>query len=84
MKIFVSKELEEIKSELRNKGYEIIEEDCDSACDAIICNLKRGGLKSLNMKTNLKSEGTLIIDSGKKSVEELEYIINNKVYSGLF
>lgn len=84
MKIYVSKELAEIKMELRERGYEIIEEESDSPCDAIICNLKRGGLKSLNMKTNIKSEGTLIIDSGKKTVEELENIINNKVYNGLF
>lgn len=84
MKIYVSKELLEIKMQLREKGYEIIEEDSESVCDAIICNLKMGGLKNLNMMKNIKSEGTLIIDSGKKTVEELENIISNKVYNGLF
>jgi len=84
MKIFVSKELEQIKEELFNKGYEIIDESCESPCDAIICNLKRGGLTKLNMQSNIKNEGTLIIDLGSKSVEELEYILNNRVYSSIF
>lgn len=84
MKIYVSKDLLYISEELGKRGYSIINGENNIVCDAIICNLKNGGLTSLNMNNNIKREGTLIIDSGSKSVDEIEYILNNRVYSNLF
>lgn len=83
MTICVSNELEYIKQELINRGYNVV---CNTniPCDAIICNLKNGGLFNLNVQGNVRREGTLIIDSGSKSIEEIEYILNNRVYSSLF
>lgn len=83
MKIFVSPEFQSIKNELSNLGYDVIEENCDQICDVVICNLKKGGLKQLNMQQNIKTEGTLIIDLGNKTVQDLEYILSNRVYSSL-
>lgn len=83
MKVYVSTELDYIKEELRNRGY-IIVEDSSTPCDAIICNLKNSDLTSMNMQGNIKREGTLIIDSGSKSIEDIDYILNNRVYSSLF
>jgi hypothetical protein len=83
MNVFVCAELDYIKSELQNRGYNVIE-DTSIPCDAIICNLKNSDLNGLNFQNNLKREGTLIIDSGSKTIEDIDYILNNRVYSSIF
>lgn len=83
MNICVSDDLQYIKEELINRGYNVIN-NSNSTTDVIICDLKNGGLTNLNVQGNVKREGTLIIDCGSKSVDEIEYIINNRVYSSLF
>ena len=85
MVICISQELEYLQEELAKRGYTVINNrDNNVSCDAIICKLKDGGLKSLNMQNNIKREGTLIIDSGSKTIDEIEYILCNRVYSSLF
>lgn len=84
MNICVSEELKEIKSELINRGYSIVSNINNIPCDAIICNLKDGGLLSINSQNNIKLDGTLIIDCGSKTIDEIEYILNNRIYSAIF
>lgn len=85
MVICISQELEYLQDELTKRGYTVINNrDNNIYCDAIICKLKDGGLVSLNMQNNIKSEGTLIIDSGSKSIDEIEYILCNRVNSSTF
>lgn len=83
MNIFVSSNLDNIKEELKKRGHEI-SRDNDSPYDAIICNLKNEGLQNSNFPNNLKDTGTLIIDVGGKSIEEIENILDNKIYSSIF
>jgi hypothetical protein len=83
MKVYVSNDLHSVKEQLEERGYSVINENSNILCDAIICNLKNGGLTSLNMSNNIRREGTLIIDSGSKTVDEIEYILNNRIYSNL-
>lgn len=83
MTICVSEELQYIKDELINRGYNVVSNN-NIPCDVIICNLKNGGLIELNPQGSFRREGTLIIDCGSKNIEEIEYIINNRVYSSLF
>lgn len=83
MKICVNSDLQYIKEELESRGYNVVN-SANTPVDVIICDLKNGGLLNLNSQNNFKREGTLIIDSGSKSIEEIEYIINNRVYSSLF
>ncbi|OPJ58679.1 YkuS family protein [Clostridium oryzae] len=71
-----------IKDDLEKKGYNIID-DPKTPCDAIICNLKNCDLSKINSKINYKSEGTLIIDYGNKSVDDIENILNNRFYSSV-
>lgn len=85
MVICISHELEHLQEELMQRGYTVINDtDNNTRCDAIICDLKECGLKNLNMQNNIKREGTLIIDSGSKSIDEIEYILSTRVYSSLF
>ena len=82
MVICVSHDLEYLQDELTQRGYTVINNISNNIrCDAIICNLKEGGLINLTMQSNIKREGTLIIDSGSKSIEEIEYILSTRVYS---
>lgn len=81
MVICVSKELNHIKEQLKERGYIVVNNASTLPCDAIICNLKNGELLSLNAQNSVKREGTLIIDCGSKSVDEIEYILNNRVYN---
>jgi len=84
MTIYISDELTNIKDELINRGYNVISNSNNTPCDAIICNLKNGGLLNINNISSAKKEGTLIIDCGSKSIEEIEYILNNRTYSSIF
>jgi hypothetical protein len=85
MVVCVSQELEYLQEELAKRGYTVItNRDNNTVCDAIICKLKDGGLINLNLQNNIKSEGTLIIDSGSKSIDEIEYILCNRVNSSTF
>lgn len=83
MKIYVSPEFENLKEQLSKMGYEVIDEKF-TKCDAIICDLKKDGLSKINnLQPNIKNEGTLIIDLGSKSLQDLDYILSNRVYSNI-
>ena len=85
MVVCISQELEYLQDELIKRGYTVVNNrDNHTCCDAIICNLKDGGLINLNMQNNIKKEGTLIIDIGSKTIEEIEYILTTRVYSSIF
>ncbi|WP_138204191.1 YkuS family protein [Haloimpatiens lingqiaonensis] len=83
MIVFVPEDMKYISNELKNRGYEVTNNK-DMPCDIIICDLKNHGLLDANLENNLKAEGTLIIDSGKKTVDEIDRIIFNRVYSSIY
>lgn len=84
MVVCVSDELRDIKDELEKRGYKVITSLDNEPCDAVICNLKNGGLTKLTMKNSLNRTGTLIVDVGYKNVDDIEYILNNRTYSSIF
>lgn len=84
MKVYVSDNLKYIKDELSKRGYSIDDNKSHEPYDAIICNIKNGGLSSINLQGNIRNEGTLIIDSGSKTIDEIENILNSRVYSSIF
>ncbi|WP_102399240.1 YkuS family protein [Haloimpatiens massiliensis] len=83
MIIFVPSDMQYISNELKNRGYQVTN-DKEKACDIIICDLKNHGLMDTNLENNLKAEGTLIIDSGRKTIDEIDRIIFNRVYSSIY
>lgn len=82
MNIYIEDNIQ-IKDELINRGYCVIEDNRES-CDVIICDLKNCDLNELNSKVNYKKEGSLIIDIGSKSISDIDYILNNRSYSNIF
>ena len=82
MLVCIPRELENITSELQQKGYTITTES-NIPCDAIICRLKDISTAEINIQSYIKREGTLIIDVGSKNSEEIEYILNTRVYTSL-
>lgn len=82
MKLCISDELKDIKEQLVKKGYNVVS-DSNTICDVIICDLKNGDLNKANLQNNFKRDSTIIIDSGSKKTEEIEFIINNKVMNSI-
>jgi len=83
MTICVAIELEYVKLELEKRGYTVISKLSEAPCNAIICNLKNNGLLNYNLQNSIKTEGRLIIDSGCKTIDDIEYILNDRAYSSL-
>jgi hypothetical protein len=82
MEIYVSSSLSKLSNELKKRGYNIIS-DKNRVCDAIICNLKDGELNNLNIISNIKIGETIIIDYGRKKINDIEYILNNRIYNNV-
>jgi hypothetical protein len=82
MKVAISREFSELAMELTQKGYEVqIENENNDSCDVIICDLKNDDLAKYNFGNVYKKEGTLIIDKGHKSTDEIENIIKSREYN---
>ena len=77
MIIFISSKYKKLRNDLIKRGYEIIEKDEDKICDAILCDIKSGGLNE-TVSNKIRNEGTLIIDTGSKTADDIEYILNSR------
>ncbi len=84
MKICVSDELRDVSEELKKRGYKIVNINSNNDCDAFICDLKNGGLNHMSSENSIKKDGMLIIDIGSKSIDEIEYILKNRLYTSIF
>ena len=82
MLIYISEELGCMRNELILKGYNLLEQEKEEYCDVIIINMKESSYKSTGLN-NIKREGTVFIDAGSKSIEDIESILNNRVYSNI-
>lgn len=82
MNIYICEEYESIKEGLIDRGHNIVE-DNTTTCDALLCNLKNCDITAINSFVNLKREGAIIIDCGSKSVDDIDYILNNRSYSSI-
>ncbi|WP_278382483.1 YkuS family protein [Clostridium tyrobutyricum] len=82
MKVYVSSELSQISDGLKKKGYNVISEKED-IFDAIICDLKDGGLNKLNMSNTIKFGKTIIIDVAGKNIEDIDNILYSKSYNNM-
>ena len=95
--IAVSKSLTQLKDGLQNIGYEVFFEDEINWPVDIFIYSQNNGQPSLYSTTQMLNShtfsnsypdpgysGTLLIDGTDKSIEEIRYIIENRVYSPIF
>lgn len=81
MKICISDDLLNIKNDLKKRGYDVLPWNSKDSYDALICDLKNVGLTNILHENSAKKEGVLIIDIGSKTIDEIEYILNNRLYT---
>lgn len=84
MKISVENDLLEIKNYLISKGYNIYDLSEGVVSDVYIYSEKKIGLLNLYKNISSTDKGSLIINAQGKTIEEIIYTINNRVYTPLF
>lgn len=95
--IAISRELAHLMDELLELGYQVFfEDEISSPVDVFIYSNHHGEpslyaanqrLSSISNATSSVSEGyggTLLIDGRDKSIDQIRYIIENRVYSPIF
>ncbi|ABR50852.1 conserved hypothetical protein [Alkaliphilus metalliredigens QYMF] len=83
-RIAVQKGLEEIRKGLRSKGYEVVNFNEGHFVDAIVYTNDYGGLENVNNNEESNSNGAVLINATNRSMEEIQYVIENRRYEGLF
>lgn len=84
MKISVENSLIEIKRQLTDLGYDVYNLNEGIISDIYIYSEKRRGLFNLYNDIMGSDNGSFIIDADKKTIQEIIYLIHNRVYSPLF
>lgn len=89
-KVGVQEDLKDIKNELMKRGYIITSMDGEDL-DAVIYLNPKGEMPylsnyiNMNMGFNIVNEkSSLLINAEGKSIDEIEEIIRNRVYTPLF
>lgn len=80
MHIYVSSELDYLKTELMKKGYKLADDPYKS--DVILTNLKETNINKINNK--LRNTNIMIIDSASRNINDIENILLNYYDSGLY
>jgi len=96
MVVAIARGLEGIKEKLEQRGYQVVYEDeYPYPVDAYIYinhpnwmelsdEIRPELTSSVEKRSNHKHHGVLIINAQNKSIDEIEQILNNRVYSPLF
>ncbi|RKD31672.1 YkuS family protein [Thermohalobacter berrensis] len=89
-KIAVQGHLNEIKENLIRRGYEVFDINENRDVEAIIYMSDGheipyyGQVTNMDQGEDMTGKGAILINANGKSIEEIEYIINNRIYSPLF
>ncbi|WP_027633294.1 YkuS family protein [Clostridium hydrogeniformans] len=84
MKIYVDSSLSSLKIYLKQRGYSL-QDEIYSDTEAIVCDLKNDNSCSLDyVKALSNDKGPLIIDSGSKSDEDIDYILKTRHSNYIF
>ena len=89
-RIAVQEGLKNMKEELESLGYEVVDMNHEGV-EAVVYMADGsdisyyGQMFSMNQGMNIAgNRGTLLINGKGKSIEELDYMIRNRLYSPLF
>lgn len=79
MNIYISDEYSNISEELKSRGYNVFNVLDNGVCNAIICNIKTGNLTNIIGIENYKDKNIILIDGSKKTADDIENILNNRI-----
>ncbi|KGG79457.1 YkuS family protein [Caloranaerobacter azorensis] len=90
-KIAIQNGLDDLKYSLKSRGYEVYDINENKEVEAVIYMADGYNVpyidKFINMNTGVEMSGgneVLLINATGKTLQEIEYIINNRLYSPLF
>ncbi|EOC99785.1 YkuS family protein [Caldisalinibacter kiritimatiensis] len=90
-RIAVQQGLNEIKERLIRDGYEVFDIDSGRNVEAVIYMADGYNIPDYSQFTNMNEgtsadigRGMILINAKNKSIEEIEYIIENRVYTRIF
>lgn len=90
-RIAIQEGLDNIKNSLSSLGYEIVNIDDNSSVDAVIYMANGYDINYHNQLVNMNegeamanNRGVMLINATGKTIEEIDSIINNRLYSPLF
>ncbi len=83
-RIAVEQGLEDIKSALESRGYEIVDYNDGGHIDAIVYRSIYDGLKNLNNSVDSNAYGAILINVNNKTIDEIQQIIETRRYENLF
>ncbi|KNF07093.1 hypothetical protein CLPU_25c00030 [Gottschalkia purinilytica] len=91
MKIVVQDGLDEIRTDLHNLGYEIVDIDSGENIEAVIymadgqdISYYSNIISMSNSQEDTGNKGTLLINAKGKNTQEINKIITNRSYSPIF
>ncbi|AKL97361.1 hypothetical protein CACET_c39350 [Clostridium aceticum] len=83
-RIAIQDDLQQLKTHLEEKGYEVVSFQDQGHIDAIVYTNDYGGFRNLNDTGETNTYGAILINAKNKSVEEIQYIIETRRYGSLF
>lgn len=90
-RIAVQSGLDNIKNELGGLGYEVVDINNSNRVDAVVYMADGYDINYHNDIVNMNegediadNKGVVLINATGKTIEQIDYIINNRIYSPLF
>lgn len=83
-RVAVQEELNEMKAELKNRGYEVVDFNDSGHIDAIVYADINNDISSVNNSIDGNMYGAILINARNKTIDEIENIIETRRYERLF
>lgn len=85
MKIYLTPELNYLKDDLETLGHTVVNSNIKNI-EAVICDLKNQQNKEEDILNNIyyRNNDILVIDSGSKSINDIENILEKQHLQGTF
>ncbi len=83
-RVAIEQGLEEIKQELENRGYEIVDYKDKGHIDAIVYKNINDDIGNINNSTDGNIDGAILVNANNKTIDEIEYVIRTRKYEKLF
>lgn len=84
MRISVQENLSALKSFLKSRGYDVVDNSEGLPSDVFIYSHENMDLSLLESSINPSYRGTLIINADNLSLSDIENMIKNRTYTSLF